>query len=118
MSPVCLIVPPSPFLLDERVFVSLGILKVAAVLEQAGHFVEVLDLSGVVNFTEAVADHVVNTPTQIFGITATTPQMPSATQVAATIRLAKPSARLILGGPHSTLVHSAYKREQSRGRGG
>jgi hypothetical protein len=28
--PVCLITPPPPFLLDERVFVSLGILRVAA----------------------------------------------------------------------------------------
>ena len=27
---VCLITPPSAFLLDERVFVSLGVLKVAA----------------------------------------------------------------------------------------
>ena len=31
---VCLIIPPSIFLLDERVFMTLGILKVAAVLEQ------------------------------------------------------------------------------------
>ena len=33
---ICLITPPSIFLLDERVFMTLGILKVAAVLEQAG----------------------------------------------------------------------------------
>ena len=32
---VCLVTPPSPFLLDQRVFPALGILKVAAVLEQA-----------------------------------------------------------------------------------
>ncbi len=31
---ICLIIPPSPFLLDERVFVQLGILKIASVLEQ------------------------------------------------------------------------------------
>jgi len=30
---VCLITPPSAFLLDERVFVSLGTLKVASSLE-------------------------------------------------------------------------------------
>ena len=42
---ICLIIPPSPFLLDERVFASLGILKLAAVLEP--HYrVSVLDLSG------------------------------------------------------------------------
>tara|TARA_Y100000310_G_scaffold328021_1_gene395354 strand:+ start:31 stop:174 length:144 start_codon:yes stop_codon:yes gene_type:complete len=30
---ICLITPPSPFLLDERVFLYLGILKVASSLE-------------------------------------------------------------------------------------
>src|SRR5690349_16855273 len=34
---VCLIIPPSAFLLDERVFVSLGVLKVAASLEAQRH---------------------------------------------------------------------------------
>jgi anaerobic magnesium-protoporphyrin IX monomethyl ester cyclase len=46
---VCLIIPPSIFLLDERVFMTLGILKIAAVLERAGIEVEMLDLSGVEN---------------------------------------------------------------------
>ena len=53
---VCLITPPSIFLLDERVFMTLGILKVAAVLEQAGVEVEMLDLSGVENYEEVDAD--------------------------------------------------------------
>jgi anaerobic magnesium-protoporphyrin IX monomethyl ester cyclase len=43
-------IPPSLFLLDERVFMSLGILKVAAVLEREGITVELLDLSGVKNY--------------------------------------------------------------------
>jgi hypothetical protein len=30
---IALVIPPSPFLMDERVFVSLGILKVASALE-------------------------------------------------------------------------------------
>ena len=47
ISHLCLIIPPSLFLLDERVFMSLGILKVAAVLEREGIGVELLDLSGV-----------------------------------------------------------------------
>jgi len=36
---VCLIIPPSVFLLDERVFFPLGILRVAAVLENEGYIV-------------------------------------------------------------------------------
>ena len=55
--PVCLVIPPSVFLLDKRVFVSLGVLRVAAVLERAGHAVEVLDLSGIENYLDAVEDH-------------------------------------------------------------
>ena len=50
---ICLVIPPSPFLLDERVFASLGILKVAAELE-VFHDVSVLDLSGVENYLDAV----------------------------------------------------------------
>jgi AAA+ ATPase superfamily predicted ATPase len=40
-----LIIPPSPFLLDEKVFMSLGILKIAAVLESS-YDVNIIDLSG------------------------------------------------------------------------
>ena len=47
---ICIVIPPSPFLLDERVFPFLGPLKVAAALEAAGVPVEVLDLSGYKNF--------------------------------------------------------------------
>jgi len=115
---ICLIIPPSVFLLDERVFMSLGILKVAAVLEQAGIAVEVLDLSGVENYEEVVRDHALTSPTACYGLTATTPQMPAATKIHRTLRAYKPSARLILGGPHVTLIHAAARYEQKHGRRG
>ena len=108
---VCLITPPSIFLLDERVFVNLGILKVAAVLECAGYSVEMLDLSGIENFEEALRDHARQTKAKIFGITSTTPQMPAAAKMVKVLRQEQPHARLILGGPHVTLVHSAFKKE-------
>jgi hypothetical protein len=53
---VCLITPPSAFLLDERVFVSLGVLKVAASLEAQDYRVNFLDLSGVENFLAPLED--------------------------------------------------------------
>lgn len=117
---ICLVIPPSIFLLDERVFMTLGILKVAAVLEQAGLEVEILDLSGVENYEEVVRDHAQISPTTCYGLTATTPQMPAATKIARMIRAVKPTARMILGGPHITLIHAAYRYEQKRnsvGRG-
>lgn len=115
---ICLIIPPSAFLLDERVFMSLGILKVAAVLEQAGVAVEVLDLSGVQNYTDAVRDHLRQSAVSCYGLTATTPQMPAASRIRDVIRSERPSARIILGGPHATLVHAACRLEQKQRRSG
>lgn len=115
---ICLIIPPSIFLLDERVFMSLGILKVAAVLEQAGLAVEVLDLSGVENYEEVVRDHAQTSVTTCYGLTATTPQMPATAKIHRVLRTHKPAARIILGGPHVTLIHAAVKYEQKRGRRG
>jgi radical SAM superfamily enzyme YgiQ (UPF0313 family) len=114
-TPVCLIIEPSVFLLDERVFMSLGILRVAAVLEQHGVPVELLDLSGIENYEEVVRLHAMQSTAVQFGITATTPQMPAAVKVAAAIKSVKPDAMTILGGPHITLVSSAVKREQRAG---
>ena len=112
---VCLIIPPSPFLLDERVFLSLGILRVAAVPERAGVHVEMLDLSGVENYLEAVADHAATSKARVFGLTTTTPQLPAARAIIERLRHVRADARILLGGPHVTLVNAARKREAGRG---
>jgi radical SAM superfamily enzyme YgiQ (UPF0313 family) len=117
---VCFIIPPSGFLLDERVFMSLGLLKVAAVCERAGWTVEVLDLSGVDNYLAAVEAHLQVTEAEAVGLTSTTPQMPAATEIIRRIRELRPDLRIILGGPHPTLVHAARRAEIARrspGRG-
>jgi anaerobic magnesium-protoporphyrin IX monomethyl ester cyclase len=111
---VCLIIPPSVFLLDERVFPSLGILKVASVLEQAGCALSVLDLSGIKNYRAALTDYLTASDDAVFAITATTPQMPQVTEVRRIIRAHRPAARTILGGPHVTLTHTAAKKELRR----
>lgn len=116
MTPICFVIPPSPFLLDERVFMSLGALKVAAVLEQAGIPVEVLDLSGIENYKEALQSHAKETCATTFCFTATTPQMPSAYQLGSALLNVRPDAKLILGGPHPTLTYAAYKKERLPGR--
>ncbi len=118
MMPVCLIIPPSPFLLDERVFMSLGALRVAASLEKGNVPVEMVDLSGIENFLDAMRLHAAASPAKVFGITATTPQMPSAFKVAKAIKSVRSNARLILGGPHPTLVAAAWKKEKAKGMEG
>lgn len=113
---VCMVIPPSSFLLDERVFMSLGILKVAAVLEQASVVVEMLDLSGIKNPVDALEAHLKNTSASVIAFTTTTPQLPAAVALAQRAREIRPEARLVLGGPHVTLVSSAVKLERRAGR--
>ncbi len=112
---VCLITPPSSFLLDERVFVSLGILKVAASLETRGYGVNFLDLSGIENYLAALSNYVATCSDAAIGITATTPQLPAVIKIAHAIREIRPDLRLILGGPHVTLVYSALALERKNG---
>ena len=112
---VGLVIPPSPFLLDERVFVSLGILRVAAALEKQGVSVGVLDLSGVSNYTEALETYISDNHIEWIGITCTTPQLPAAVKLAKLIREITPSLKIVLGGPHVTLTYSAVKVEEKAG---
>lgn len=95
---------------------SLGILRIAAVLEQAGHGVHVLDLSGIENYCAAVADYAFNSDVEFYGITATTPQLPAAMEIVQNIRGAArcPNHKIILGGPHVTLVNAAAKKGNPR----
>ena len=113
---ICLITPPSPFLLDERVFMHIGILKVASSLELKGIEVDVLDLSGVNNFEDVISDYANSeNSAKVFGITATTPQVPYAVKIAEQIRLIDSKNKLILGGPHVTLMNAASKMESKNG---
>ena len=109
---ITLIIPPSPFLLDERVFPSLGILKIASVLREKCD-VKVLDLSGIKNYPEVLKHYLDSTDCKIYGITATTPQLPHAIQIKSVIKQHKEHSRVILGGPHVTLIYSAYKSNKN-----
>ena len=105
---ICIITPPSCFLLDERVFMSLGILRVAAVLEMADHTVDHLDLSGVKNYEDVVRHY---KGSEVFAITATTPQMPYVIRI---VEILKGKGKIILGGPHPTLLNAAAKLKNER----
>ena len=117
VSKICLIIPPSPFLLDERVFPFLGILKVAAAWREQGANIDVLDLSGIENYLDVIKEYFDNRENVEFaGITATTPQMPNAFDIGKYIQSNWPHIKLVLGGSHVTLMHTASKREKSGGR--
>ncbi len=115
---VALITPPSVFLCDERVFVHLGILKIASVLEKTGFDIDVVDLSGVQNYAEVVSDYLSASDCSVIGLTATTPQMPAVEKLVEVIRAQRPDARIVLGGPHVTVTNVARKRELQKGIAG
>src|SRR5205807_8707138 len=100
----CFIIPPSVFLLDERVFMTLVILRNAAVVEAAGYPVDVLDLSGIQNYADVIGTYLSNPDTMTFCLTATTPQMPAVGNIVGVLRQERGAARIVLGGPHVTLV--------------
>lgn len=106
---ICLVIPPAAFLLSQRVFVHLGILKVAAVLEKAEWKVEMLDLSGISNFEDVVVEHAKSSKAEIFGFTATTAQVPVIIDIIKAIKTVRPEIKTILGGPHVAITYAAYK---------
>lgn len=112
---ITFIIPPSPFLADERVFMSLGILQVVAVVKNLGYDARVVDLSGIKNYLTVIEQVMVSLPVpSIFAITSTTPQFPAVCEI--TRKLRSVGHRVILGGPHPTMVLSAHKRKLARAR--
>src|SRR5207253_1008906 len=92
----------------------LGILRVAAVVEAAGYPVDVLDLSGIQNYADVVRTYLSNHDTMTFCLTATTPQMPAVGNIVGVLRQEREAARIVLGGPHVTLVNAAYRLEAKK----
>jgi radical SAM superfamily enzyme YgiQ (UPF0313 family) len=94
----------------------LEILKIAAVLEHHKYRVDVLDLSGIQNYEDVIEEYIKNNNTNIFGLTATTPQIPQAIKIRNRIKNLLPNSKLILGGPHITLTNAAVKMEKKSNR--
>jgi anaerobic magnesium-protoporphyrin IX monomethyl ester cyclase len=118
MEKVCLIVPPSLILSKERTLPHLGISSVAAVLKEKKIPVDHIDLSGVPKYLEAVSTYVQNSDVKTFGLTATSPQLPASVKIREVIKKHRPDAKVILGGPHPTLVSAARFREKKLARAG
>ena len=115
MRSVALVIPPSAFLLDERVFVSLGVLKVAASLRDNGYNINLLDFSGVENYLDVLQVYLRTATDCAVGITTTTPQFPAVAKIVKVIREQRPDLKVILGGPHITLTLAACKLEIKKG---
>jgi len=91
---ICLVRCPSPFLIDERAFPPLGLLAVGAGLKQDGHDVVVHDRE--LEYLPTDYDY--------YGFGCTSPEYPSALDCMHRIKETNPHAKVVVGGPHPTLV--------------
>ncbi|MEM2905002.1 MAG: radical SAM protein [Candidatus Bathyarchaeia archaeon] len=89
---VCLIVPPRPYLLNQKALPSLGVLLAGAVFKACGCNVKVLDFADGERFEEA----------DLYGVTCTTPDFDEAVKILRRIKDFNPKAKVIVGGPHAT----------------
>lgn len=99
---VTLISPPSPFLINQKAFPSLGILYLAAVMEQQNIDVTVADLTDKEDELDAALQRFAGA--DIYGVTATTPQYPQVLRILKTLRRQNPAAHIAVGGAHPSAI--------------
>ncbi|HYB93013.1 MAG TPA: radical SAM protein, partial [archaeon] len=97
-----LLVAP-PYYRDVTIF-PLGLAYVAAVLKNEGQNVEVLDLSVDTEKMPVLGDYIVKTQPDMIGITCATQTFRSALEVAKIAKQSLPEVKVIVGGPHPTIM--------------
>ena len=105
---IALINPPSPFLIDEKVFPNLGLVSVATSLKKKGIDVNIIDLAGNKDYLKTV-DNLAN-EYKTFGISSTTPQFKYTYQIAKRINSNDKFSRIYLGGAHASAMLQLKKK--------
>jgi anaerobic magnesium-protoporphyrin IX monomethyl ester cyclase len=95
---ICLIIPPSPWLISDLDLPFLGPLYLSAYLKKEGYNVDVLDLSGL------KTDNIAFDKYDLYGITGTTANFPQIRDISYKIRNQYLNAGIIAGGAHATLA--------------
>lgn len=90
---------PSPWLINDRTYLALGPLYIAAYLEKHGFEVEFADLA-----SKSESEWLIPNDADIYGMGATTPQIPTAIRVSKRIKESNPRALTVLGGVHATVL--------------
>ena len=98
MKSICLVIPPSPWLINDTDLPFLGILYLSKYLKERQFDVTVTDLSGI------NLDDWIPYPYDVYGITGTSPNFPQIKQIAEKIRNLYRSSIIVAGGPHATMA--------------
>lgn len=111
---ICLVQPPSPLLLEDKVMPPLGILYLAAWLRKHGHEVSIIDLAGITDFLDVMQffrnslNEIKIMRADVVGFTCTTPQYNIARRITEFLKTRGfDKQKYIVGGIHTTsLVHA------------
>ncbi|MCK9446501.1 radical SAM protein [bacterium] len=112
--------PPSEFLTDQRVFMSLGILRIATQVKEyiqvhdynkygTNYKVNFLDLSNQHNYNNLISNFINNNNLDVICLTSTTPHISIVYKFCKYIKK-NFNIKIILGGPHVTLMYSSQKQ--------
>jgi anaerobic magnesium-protoporphyrin IX monomethyl ester cyclase len=100
---IALVNPPYPQSVHSHPpFIPLGLGYLAAVAQNAGHEVTIIDCQAEKLTTEGFRSRIANTPFDVIGVTATTLLYKSAMQLVIIAKQVQPQAVTILGGSHGT----------------
>lgn len=110
-----LLVIPSQFnvygMKIKPAYPALGVMWIAAMLEQAGHACEIIDMDADDTDPDAVLQRLADGRFDVLGLTAVTPTYPNAVQLARAAKARFPALPIILGGIHATVDPLPCARE-------
>ena len=90
---------------------ALGVMWIAAMLERAGHAVEIIDMDADDADLDVILTRLADGRFDILGLTAVTPTYPNAVQIATAAKARFPRLPTILGGIHATVDPVPCARE-------
>ena len=99
---ISLINPPSPFLINERVFPNIGLVRVATQLNANGYDTQIIDMAG--NHKQEIPE------SDVYGFSSTTPQFPYVYNLHKQIKEKFPNSHTVLGGAHASSIYSLKQK--------
>ncbi len=109
---ITLVNPPQTTGAPNSGFIPLGIGYLAAVLEEDGHVVDVIDCQVQQYTSNDIESELERLQPDVIGVTSTTLTYKSATEIVQAAKKACPNSLTIMGGPHVTVVDDQTLSEQ------
>ena len=104
--------PPLEGVYRHQLYLPMGLAYLAAVLEEAGHEVTVIDCPAEMIDLKQLKTKLAAIEPNLIGITSMTPTIQSAFLSAQTAKKACPEAMVVIGGPHATFMDEQVLAEE------